>query len=581
MRLYNNCIAIVGLTVLLCSTSLPGATSSEEDFLIGTGVSGSWYTASRSGEGFFIEALDDNGVLIYWFTYSAESASQAWLVGTGTLSENILHIPEMYITSGPSFGKDYDPEELTLEIWGELSIRFDSCDSAELSYESVDGNAVRSITRLTGVLGTNCSSEPNRFSHRSGSWFNSTRNGEGWILQQFADNDFLVAWFTYNSDGEQAWMTGTTRVNNEQLSFLDLVITHGTRFGDGFDPLDVVRESWGDTHFLFSNCDAGIADYEARMAPFGKARQTFERLTSINGVNCDIANPLTIDQGTWLQLSMPFTRLGARSASIDGLIYLSGGFQQATRFDSYEPQSNTWQRLADVPDQGRTRHAAVAHEGEFYVFGGIKGGNWTTVGDTSAFQYSPETDTWTNIASLPASLHTGAAVSAGNSIYIHAGHRGDFWRFDPSTQEYVSLPNVGVRIGARLILFKGEIWLIGGYNSLTDLRDVKIFNLLDESWRDGPLLADLRAGFAAQVLDGQIITVGGEVTINTAPRLIEQVEILASEEMGWVPGTSPVFPVYDSASAVMDGRLYIFGGGNVANTLNRTNHLQIYTPAAD
>jgi hypothetical protein len=49
----------------------------QESFSIDSGVSGSWYTPSRSGEGFFIEALADGEVLIYWFTYSGDSASQA------------------------------------------------------------------------------------------------------------------------------------------------------------------------------------------------------------------------------------------------------------------------------------------------------------------------------------------------------------------------------------------------------------------------------------------------------------------------------------------------------------------------
>ena len=130
-------------------------------------------------------------------------------------------------------------------------------------------------------------------------------------------------------------------------------------------------------------------------------------------------------------------------------------------------------------------------------------------------------------------------------------------------------------------MFKGEIWLIGGYDNVADLNQVKIFNPIDETWRDGPSLGDLRAGFAAQLLHGQIITVGGEVTINTAARLNRQVEVLGSEETGWFPGRNPGFSVYDAASAVVDGRFYLFGGGNLANTLNSTRHLQIFTPETD
>jgi len=565
----------------MCSTPLKAQSKISEDFQIGTGVSGSWYTPSRSGEGFFIEALDENRVVVYWFTYSAQSATQAWLIGTGTRSANTVQVPVLYITSGPVFGEDFNPDDVNLVPWGELSIRFDSCDAAEFSYQGLDGNDTRPLARLTGVLGTACSSESNQYSHQSASWFDSARDGEGWILQQFTEQDFLMTWFTYNSTGQQAWMTGLGQMNNEQLEFQDVLITHGTRFGDGFDALEVVREQWGDIYFSFANCDTGFVDYEAHNTPLGKDHRRIERLTRVSGIDCVDTNQLTIDKGSWQRQVMPFNRLGARSATIDDSIYLGGGFGQGTRFDRFDPQTGDWERLADIPDQGRTRHAAVAHENAFYVFGGIRGGNWTTVGQTSVLKYSPVQDEWTEISPLPASVHTGAAVSVGNSIYILAGHRAGFWRFDPTTQEYFPLPDLGIRIGARLLLFKGEIWVIGGYDHVADVNEVKIFDPVDETWRDGPPLDDLRAGFAAQVLHGQIMVVGGEVTIRTRPRLIDQVEVLASKETGWVPGPGPTYPIYDAASAVVGGRLYIFGGGNVANTLNSTNHLQIYTPATD
>jgi hypothetical protein len=574
-------MGITYLVILLVSNQLHAAPLTNDEFTIGTGVSGSWYTPGRSGEGWFIEALDEPRVLVYWFTYSGENTSQAWMVGTGTLTDNNLHIPELYTTSGPGFGDDYDPGDLSLEPWGELSIRFDSCDTAELSFQGPSDSDTRTINRLTGVPGTLCNVEANRLSGHSGSWFKPERDGEGWILQQFTEEDFLVAWFTYNSDGDQAWMTGVGRLDKGQLAFPDVLITHGTRFGPMFDPQNVVREIWGDIYFSFSDCGSGIVDYEAHIPPLGKARYTFEQLTKISGIDCDDTKPVTINHGSWEQRKMPTSRIGARSATIDGSIYLSGGFGQAKRLDRFDPETNQWQRLADLPGRGRTRHAVVAHEGALYVFGGINGGNWTTVGLTSVLRYSPELNLWEELPSLPTSLHTGASVSVGNSIYILPGHRAGFWRYDPTSHEYVALPDQGIRIGARLVLFKGEIWMIGGYNYTADFNQVKIFNTVDETWRDGPSLGDLRAGFAAHVLQGQIITIGGEVTINTQARLIEEVEILASAGTGWVLGQSPVFPVYDAASAVVGGRLYIFGGGDVSNTLNSTDHLQIFTPVAD
>ncbi len=113
--------------------------------LVDGSFSGSWYDPSRSGEGFVIdvtEGLDtgDARAVVSWYSYNADgTGSQAWVIGTGPVIGDTI-IADMTITNGTGFGQSFNSNDVNRTPWGQVRIKFDGCDSATVSYESLDSN---------------------------------------------------------------------------------------------------------------------------------------------------------------------------------------------------------------------------------------------------------------------------------------------------------------------------------------------------------------------------------------------------------------------------------------------------------
>src|SRR5262249_19034804 len=87
--------------------------------------------------------------------------------------------------------------------------------------------------------------------------------------------------------------------------------------------------------------------------------------------------------------------------------------------------------------------AVPAQGGNIFSFGGIA----NNVAITNANKYSPGTNTWVSIASLPAPRGWFSATSDGTYIYLLGGVDENFantatlWRYDPTSNTYnTSLP---------------------------------------------------------------------------------------------------------------------------------------------
>lgn len=226
--------------------------------------SGSWFDPSRDGEGFIIQYIDDGQALVYWFTFDATGA-QRWFIGPGTQSGDRLQIDDLLITEGGEFGPGFDPDAVRRIDVGELTITFSGVGNEEqaLAEYTIDGVAgTQSLVRLTRTVETDAMAEA-AVPRKSGSWFDPTRDGEGYVLEVLPDGRPLVYWFTYNLAGGQAWMVGigdrSVALGSTVLALLQPV---GGRFGPDYDPNDVVREDAGSVR-LGLQCDGGYARFDA------------------------------------------------------------------------------------------------------------------------------------------------------------------------------------------------------------------------------------------------------------------------------------------------------------------------------
>ncbi len=266
-----------------------------DPFVIEAGISAAWFDTSRSGEGFVVEILANDVAVMYWFTYDLEG-EQNWYIATGEVRGNRIVFPELIQTAGGIFGPDFDPEQVTTTIVGSANFIWSGCDTGAMEWTiDKDGKGFRhgrmNVQRLTRVMGIDCGQMllapviPE--SGLSGSWFDPTHSGEGYVLEILTNRQALVFWFSYDPQGNRRWFFGTGEIINGKIVFEELSTTHGGIFGPDFDPDEIETQPWGSLE-LDIDCKGGTATFLPSEEGFPAGSLNLSRLTILDGLNCGI-----------------------------------------------------------------------------------------------------------------------------------------------------------------------------------------------------------------------------------------------------------------------------------------------------
>jgi hypothetical protein len=249
--------------------------------------SGSWYNDDRVGEGFHIEILDDDNALIIWFTYPGSSdsaqARQAWILGTGTVENDMITVIDAYKARGPIFGQSYSKDDFSIETWGDLTVRFTDNNSGVVEYSGLDGAGSTQVVRLTALAeqgGT--AGYPVGL---SGAWYNDDTVGQGWFVEVLSGEQALVYFFTYDENGSQAWNLEVGFIDGNKIVVPGSYAGTGTRFGSEFDQDDVTLEPFVDIELEFKGCHDGSASYRT-LDGTQQGTLPIVRLTSVQGKPC-------------------------------------------------------------------------------------------------------------------------------------------------------------------------------------------------------------------------------------------------------------------------------------------------------
>lgn len=123
--------------------------------------------------------------------------------------------------------------------------------------------------------------------------------------------------------------------------------------------------------------------------------------------------------------SMSTPRDNPMTAVVDGRLFVFGGRTRSvpgladdgalTSAEVYDPTTNTWAALADMPTGRRTGNA-TAVRGRVVVFGGEGNGTFP-----ENQLYDPASDTWSTLESMPVARHGAVAGRLGNGIYVVGG----------------------------------------------------------------------------------------------------------------------------------------------------------------
>ncbi len=260
------------------------------------GSSGHYFAPERAGEGWLLERLNEDSAAVSWFTYppAAAGSDQAWLVGVGEIDDQNVHFQELLITTGSGFGTGFDPDSFQTEVWGELTLSFHDCNSGVARWAGPEGwgSGQQRFDRLIEIPGLPCGSEALSPSADkpgvSGQWFEPSRSGQGWFIQEVAAGQIFIAWYSYDDQGQQYWLVGSGQVNQGVAQFDELLRPVGTAFGADFDPAEVSLLPWGSLTITFSDCLNAVAEYTALDPAIGSGVLFPERLTNLDALECVI-----------------------------------------------------------------------------------------------------------------------------------------------------------------------------------------------------------------------------------------------------------------------------------------------------
>jgi len=553
-------------------------------------ASGSWFDPQRNGEGFVVQILPEERAVVTWFTYppDGEEGGQAWLIGTGTAAAGVIEIADLRRPVGAVFGPGFDPGDVVREPWGRLEITVHDCDRATANWSGPPefGDGRMDLVRLSAIDDVSCDPgappAPDRVvSGRSGPWYDPAHDGEGWMIEALADGRMVVYWFTYDDQGRQAWMIGEARVLGRTLWIEDLFSTGGARFGEAFDPGEVTLERWGTLGFLFQDCAAGLLRYASADPRFGEGVLEPLHLAQLAATDCSDPPPADpLSGGTWRRAAdLPNALSESASATLGGAAWTAGGYGNTAGLQRFDPRTNSHDDLPNLPAE--RHHAMVASDdSSIYVAGGYTSRFSDAPGD-NFWRFDPDRAEWTVLPSLPNARAAGAAVYLNGRIWVLGGTGAGtaLQSYDPASQAWELFPGspTGISDHMQAVAFEGEIWWLGGRDEQAS-GAVSIWNPVSRSWRAGPPMHYPRSGFAARVVQGQIMVTGGERLDAVPFQLVPTMEVMAPGADAWAPGPQPPIAVHGTSGAAVDGEFLLIGGSDVAGSTSQNRAVQIYAP---
>jgi N-acetylneuraminic acid mutarotase len=228
--------------------------------------------------------------------------------------------------------------------------------------------------------------------------------------------------------------------------------------------------------------------------------------------------------------AMPVGRTEAGSAIADGKLFVFGGYsgswRPSSRSDVYNPQTNTWSQIADLPKP--VNHIGTAVDGKnIYIAGGYVAKN--PVGQIFAtkdvWKYNIDTNSWSPMPALPLARASGGLAVVDGKLHFFGGadinrqDKGNHWTLDlnggTSWSPAAPFPNPRTHMGVAVL--GGKIYAIGGQHDvdedLVTQNSVHVWDPANPSqWREVASLPKARSHISSStfVMNGKIIVAGGE-----------------------------------------------------------------------
>jgi N-acetylneuraminic acid mutarotase len=277
------------------------------------------------------------------------------------------------------------------------------------------------------------------------------------------------------------------------------------------------------------------------------------------------ATSLALASNTWTtKRPLLEARSYVKAAAINNVIYVVGGrapdgFATST-LQAYNVTTNTWSTRKPLPSPRAWMNGASVIKGRLYATGGYL--------NNTLFVYIPGTNTWVRQANMPAGGGNGAQGVIAGLLYVYTpyGVHGHFWRYDPATDKWTTLPTPPhLHDFPAAGVMGGKFYLAGGADQYVNISDLDVYDPGTNTWTTKAPMPWRGSGMASAVIAGKFFVAGG---VNAAV---------------YDPGTNrwtarapmPTARTY-AAGAAAGGRLFVIGGAS--HTAYETRKVEVYTP---
>jgi N-acetylneuraminic acid mutarotase len=294
--------------------------------------------------------------------------------------------------------------------------------------------------------------------------------------------------------------------------------------------------------------------------------------------------------GAWItKASMIHSRSEIAVGEVKGKMYVLGGYADGNVAQSlnaeYDPDKDMWYARAPLP-RGGNHIAAVGLDGKLYAIGGFSEQNANAFADVSA--YDPETDKWVRKAPLPQPLGSMTVAAVDGVIHGAGGATGKtkedrhtvsvHYIYDPRTDKWTaSTPLPFPRERFNLIALNGKLYALGGRidNFAQNVATVFTLDLHDKTakWQDLPLMPIARSGTQAAVLDGKIFVFGGE----KVGGVYNNTQMFDPTTKRWSELTPMPVGRHGTQAVTLGNMIFIPGGGPLNGGAAQTNAHQAFT----
>jgi N-acetylneuraminic acid mutarotase len=274
---------------------------------------------------------------------------------------------------------------------------------------------------------------------------------------------------------------------------------------------------------------------------------------------------------------------------MDGRIYVAGGLLSpntgySAHFESYDPVTDRWTRLATLP-QARHHIALAAIAGRIYGVGGFSGGfpNWQAQADV--YIYEPAGDRWLTGVPMTQARAEGVVASLGEELFViggrvratpQASHFNDHEDtslsevFDSRTGRWSRIADAPTaRNSAASMVINGRIYVVGGRQALKqsdgslrqmNVATLEVYEPRTGRWYTRAPMPQAQGGLGAAAWGGRLYVFGGEQWVPTQ-KVFADSWMYEPEHDRWTAVPPLPTPRHGLGVAAVEGRIHVFGGG--------------------